>query len=303
MKKALYIIFLFYSFAFSQSKGLKISIQSQEMEPLELSCVHSPGLSNTYSVVKSWCWDEYIIDDSSGTTQEGGYIEVAATDTGTVTNFGDNQLQFYVDPSDSSNNYRSEIYVNPWPIQHAPGVEEWFGMSYIFTDDYVMDSESASLIFQNHNGVTGQTPLFAIWITDNNGSFTPGEISIVNNVTSGDVYNPTGIVPVAGQALDIVGHVVYGDDGSGLLQIWIGDVLMHDEQERTIRASHPYGGNMKWGVYKFDWVDNPTGVTESAGVGVFDAKILMGTLKILTRASGNPDIGADEIADYNLVKP
>lgn len=197
---------------------------------------------------------------------------------------------------------RAEISTLPWKVNHPPkGTEEWMGWSYTFGNNYKIDEKVQWLFFQAHEGTNGQNPLLAFWVISDGGagSKVPGEIHVVNSTESKNKYYPTGIIPRAGQTVNIVVHVVWGDNNDGLLQVWMNGNKVHDKKERTIRASNPVGGNPKWGIYKWPWRDKSY-VDQSAAQGIHTLETYMGTLRMITRRPGDADYGKDA---YSAVAP
>ena len=125
-----------------------------------------------------------------------------------------------------------------------------------------------------------------------------GEIYVVNKGNYPDNH-PTGITPKAGDKLDIVVHAVWGDSSNGLLQVWINDRRVYDKQVATIYSDHPWGGNAKWGIYKWPWA-NENRVQQSLDQGITHLETFMGPLRMITRKPGDPDYLKDS---YSEVKP
>ena len=194
---------------------------------------------------------------------------------------------------------RAEIRTAPWPIKHALGTEEWFGWSYTFGEDYIIDANSEWLFHQVHNGVGGQTPLYELMVA-REGLYdaTAGEIIVKNNANTNDRVL-TGVIPAAGQTINVVVHVIWDNGSKGLLQVWIDDVMVYDKQIATVRSGWEYGGNAKWGIYKWPWADE-AGVNASAIAGVTHLTTSIGTLRIITRRPGDEDYLKDS---YSLVAP
>ena len=91
-----------------------------------------------------------------------------------------------------------------------------------------------------------------------------------------------------------------GDAEDGLLQIWINDVSVYDEKKiRTVYSHAPWGGNAKWGIYKWPWMVQAK-VDLSAAQGITHVETFMGPLRMITRHLGDPDYGVDS---YSEVRP
>ena len=108
-----------------------------------------------------------------------------------------------------------------------------------------------------------------------------------------------GVVPTAGITLDIVVHVVHNLGSNGLLQIWINDNKVYDKQVGTVHEWAPWGGNAKFGIYKWPWREE-TGVQKSLQQGITHLETYMGTLRMITRRPGDPDYGKNS---YTEVAP
>jgi hypothetical protein len=198
---------------------------------------------------------------------------------------------------------RSEIRTMPWNVDHASGTEEWFGFSYTFGNNYKIDGTGNWLFWQVHEGSIGASPLLSLQIDGRTASsYDLGELVLVNAAqpignNNNSIYG-TNIVPVAGQTLDIVIHVIWGNDSNGLWEVWINGALVHSLQAKTVRTANPVGGNAKWGIYKHKW-RNQSGVDASAAIGVTDMEMFMGPLRIITRRPGDAGYGSnsyDEVA-------
>lgn len=264
---------------------------------------------------KIWCWDTVSVPsgESSGTTgfsdgQLALNIECSANQ---VVREG-SRLKFSLNPTSPSPaswcnndfNMRSEIRTMPWNVDHPAGTEEWFGFSYTFGNTYKIDTNGNWLFWQVHENTIGASPLLSLQIDGRRASsLALGELMLSN--TSQPIGNNknsnygTGIVPVAGQTLDIVIHVIWGDDATGLWQVWVDGVKVHDLQAKTVRAADPVGGNAKWGIYKHNW-RSQSGVDASAAIGITNIETYLGTLRMITRRPGDPDYRKDS---YNAVAP
>ena len=202
---------------------------------------------------------------------------------------------------DGGYNYRAEIRTAPWRIKHPPGTEEWFGWSFTLGDDYKIDQMNNWLFFQVHNAVSNASPQISLSISDSKSSGSgdvAGIILVINNANNRDKTD-TGITPVAGQTLNFVVHVIWADANTGLLQVWIDDVIVCNKQVKTIYPDYPWAGNAKWGIYHHRWRDGDN-VQESLDQGITHVETFLGSLRVITRYPGDPDYGYDS---YDLVKP
>ena len=275
------------------------------------NCVTNGGLAGDTGL-KTWCWESVTLPQyfgSKGVSFSNGELVIdSECYEQQITKVG-NQLKFRVNPTtpevgswcSRDYNMRAEIRTAPWNIRHPKGTEEWFGWSYTFGNDYVVDQNNQWLFWQVHHGVVGDSPQTELMIIKD-GQFNghnAGEIYVVNNVTDGEKYNPTGIKPTAGQKLDIVVHVVWDDASNGLLQVWINGQSVYDKQVATVYSSSPWGGNAKWGIYKWPWASS-NGVQQSQQQGITHLETFMGNLRIITRQPGNSDYLHDS---FSLVAP
>ena len=112
-------------------------------------------------------------------------------------------------------------------------------------------------------------------------------------------YQKTGIVPHAGDNLDIVIHVIWANADSGMLKVWVNGNIVYDKQVSTVYADSQWGGNAKWGIYKWPW-KNADDVQNTLDQGIDHLQTSMGSLRVITRYPGDPDYGTDS---YELVKP
>ncbi len=260
---------------------------------------------------KSWCWEDITIPDysaSKGTSFSQGELHIDSECYEKQVSKEGNRLKFKVNPTypavenwcSRDFNMRAEIRTKPWNIRHSKGTEEWFGWSYTFGDNYVIDKNSQWLFFQVHPGMFGVSPHTELMIAKD-GQFNghdAGEIYVVNSA-NGKEYHPTGITPKAGETIKIVVHAIWGDASNGLLQVWINGEKLYDRQVATVYDSYPWGGNAKWGIYKWPWA-NENSVQKSLQQGVEQLETYMGPLRMITRRPGDSDYGNDS---YSLVAP
>ncbi|SDD92624.1 PKD domain-containing protein [Pricia antarctica] len=296
-------------------EGLKdrvsLTISVNQVNIGNIACGTGGGMAGDTGQ-KVWCWNSVTIPDYSNTKGVGfsnGELKVDSECYEKQVSIEGNRLKFRVNPigpkvgswCSEDFNMRAEIRTAPWNVRHTKGTEEWFGWTYTFGNDYSIDRNNQWLFFQVHNGVVGQSPHVELMVVKD-GQFnghSAGEIFVVNNATGGSKYNPTGITPRAGNALDVVVHTIWGDGSNGKFQVWINGQKVHDKQEATVYASHPWAGNAKWGIYKWPW-RNESSVRESLEQGLKPLETYMGTLRIITRQPGEPDYGKDS---YSEVAP
>lgn len=263
--------------------------------------------------LKVWCWEDVSIPSYKGEKSVGfsdNQLKIDSECSEEQVTIEKGKIKFNVNPvvpssgewCDNKFNMRAEISTSPWLVNHPKGTEEWFGWSYTLGDDYIIDEDNPWLFFQVHEGTRGKTPLIALWFMNKGGqgSGNAGEIHVVNSSSNyGNHFYPSKIIPKAGQTLNIVLHVVWGDAYNGLLQVWIDGVLVHDRQGRTVRFSNPVGGNAKWGIYKWPW-RSIDGVTKSQKQGITHLQTFMGPLNIITRKPEDKDYLSNS---YTLVSP
>ncbi|WP_289063697.1 PKD domain-containing protein [uncultured Zobellia sp.] len=259
---------------------------------------------------KVWCWGDISFPSWSGSSgvsfsNKQLYID-SQCDEQQVTKSG-NRLKFKVNPKSPNTgswcsedyNIRAEIRTEPWNVRHPKGTEEWFGWSYTFGNSYVIDKNNEWLFFQVHPGVSGKSPHTELMV-NREGQYggQAGEIYVINHVNYPD-YVATGIVPKAGETIDIVVHAIWGDSSNGLLQVWINGQKFYDQRTKTIYDSHPWGGNAKWGIYKWPWRDGNK-VQESVQQGASEIETYLGTIRMITRRPGDSEYGTDS---YSQVAP
>ena len=260
--------------------------------------------------LKVWCWGDITLPEYSGKKgtafSDGELVIDSECNEKQVTKVG-NQLKFSIDPqkpkvgSWCSNiyNMRAEIRTAPWKIRHKIGTEEWFGWSYTFGKGYIIDKASQWMFFQVHEGTIGSNPLISLQIINANQfkEHKAGEIYVVNSAKNPgpNEFVPTNIIPESGQTMDIIVHVIWGEDTTGLLQVWIDEKMVYNRQTRTVFASNPVGGNAKWGIYKWPWRKTES-VQASKALGITNFETFMGPLRMITRKPQDPDYGKNSYA-------
>lgn len=288
----------------------RLTINVAEAPVVNLDCGTGGGFALDTGG-KVWCWENMPIPEytnGKGVSFAQGQLHVdSQCYERQVTNSG-NRLKFRIEPSrpigngscTEDFNMRAEIRTSPWGIRHNKGTEEWFGWSYTFGNDYIIDKNNQWKFFQVHPGEFGTSPQIGLEVIkqDQFIGHDAGEIYVTNATTSQD-YTPTGITPRAGQTIDVVVHAVWDDASNGLLQVWIDGVKVHDRQVSTVFGSYPWAGNAKWGIYKWPW-RSAQGVQGSLNQGITHLETYMGTLRMITRKPGDTDYGTDS---YILVAP
>lgn len=274
------------------------------------SCSTSGGFANVTGL-KYWCWEDAVIPDyteKKGVAFSDGYLHVDSECYEKQVVIENDKIKFNINPSyplpDSwcsrDYNMRAEIRTSPWDVRHELGTEEWFGWSYTFGDNYIIDQNNQWKFFQVHNGVTGQSPQIGLEVIHANqfNGHKAGEIYVT---VAGDTdnYTPTGVIPTAGRTLDIVVQVIYGDTQNGMLKVWIDHNLVYNEHVSTFIHGYPWGGNAKWGIYKWPWA-KADAVVKSKEQGIESLETYMGSLRIVTRKPGDSNYKKDA---YEIVRP
>lgn len=276
-----------------------------------IACGIGGGLADVTGQ-KVWCWENISIPEfknKKGASVSNKQLSIDSECYEKQVAIVGNRLRFNINPTTPNTdkswcqrdfNMRAEIRTAPWNIRHPLGTEEWFGWSYTFGENYIIDQNNQWLFFQVHHGVVGDSPHTELMVIKE-GQFeghNAGEIFVVNNANYPD-YHPTGIIPKAGETLDIVVHTIWGNATNGLLQVWINGKSLYDRQVATVYAAHPWGGNAKWGIYKWPW-KKESNVKNSLQQGITNLETYMGTLRIITREPSDVDYLSDACA---LVAP
>ena len=272
-------------------------------------CITNGGLAND-SGLKTWCWQDVDVAPGGPETYSFSNDQLSVStecNRNQIINV-DNRLKFKLDLTKPSAewcandfNLRAEISTSPWLASHPLGTEEWFGWTYVFGENYIIDKKNPWAFFQQHDGTTGLAPLISFWVMSEGGpgSGKAGEIHVVNATANSSTYAPTGIIPVAGEAINIVVHIVWAADNTGWLQVWMNQKKVYDVYGATVRNTNPVGGNAKFGIYKWAWREQE-GVNSSLQQGITELETFMGPLRIITRLADDPDFGKKSFA---LVSP
>lgn len=305
------LIALFLSLVFAIYYANTKGIASTNDADIQLAQDPSTGGKANEIGLKTWNWETVDLpkySDNTGTIFSNNELHIdSECSEQQVTKIG-NRLKFSIDPKlpeigdwcSREYNMRAEIRTAPWNVRHPLGTEEWFGWTYFFAEDYVIDQFNEWLFFQVHHGIEGDSPQIELMISKQgqNNTKNAGEICVVNKGNYPDNH-PTGISPKAGDKLKLVVHVVWGDSSNGLLQVWIDDQMVYDKKVATVYENHPWGGNAKWGIYKWPWA-NTSGVEKSKNQGITHLETYMGPLKIITRKPEDPNYLSDA---YATVEP
>ena len=291
------------------STSLTIII-AQADETGNTSCITNGGFSGDEGY-KQWCWRDLEQEvNSAGTQNNFSNSQLARSahhdPNGTFVQNG--RLYFSLDPLpiDERNklNYRQEIRDTPSDVSHPVGTEQWWGFDYRFADDYIAD-ELPWMMWQTHGDFsTPSNPMTAIELAPTNylGNINSrGELVVSNSAfsTENPKKIPLGIIPRAGQTLRIVIHIVWGDNNTGLFQIWVDGVLVYDQKERTVYVEQPEGGYWKLGIYKWRWQSN-SNINSSAALGISELNTSIGALRVIKKSPANSSYLSNE---YNTVRP
>jgi hypothetical protein len=290
----------------------KSNINSKQLNQI---CYTNTGKASETGL-RVWCWqDVKITEDLDSATNFFSSNHLAVNshcNKGMVTGSGD-RLYFKVNPTTPMAqewckydfNYRAEIREHPSDVNHSVGTEQWFGWDYKFGDNYEADAFNEWIMWQVHGSFKSPpNPLISLWIAKTDfakHTNSAGEIFVTNAAIKTDKakYTSTGITPVAGQTLKIVTHVIWGDEYTGLYEVWIDDVLIYSEKERTVYKEEPEGGYAKWGIYKWKW-QSEANVMASVKANISELNTSMGPLRVLMKRPGDADYGKNA---YNLVVP
>ena len=275
---------------------LTITVDEPEIiQPPSAGCTTNGGQAGDTGL-KTWCWGDVSVPSytGGGASFSNGQLAIGSECSPNQVQREGDRLRFYLDPlapfTSSCNNdfnMRAEIRTSPWRINHPKGTEEWFGWSYTFGDSYVIDQNNPWLFFQVHHAVNGDSPHFELMVAkDGSYGAEAGEI-VVKNLAASDQVR-TRITPKAGETLDIVVHAIWGDESNGLIEVWIDGNKVYDKQIRTVYSHHEYGGNAKWGIYKWPW-RNESAVQTSVEQGATEIETYMGSLRMITRKPGDSD--------------
>ncbi|WP_276168405.1 heparin lyase I family protein [Zobellia alginiliquefaciens] len=292
------------------SEGNDLVASESEKASVEIECVTNGAMANELGL-KTWCWEDASIPDYSekkGVLFSNGQMKVDSECYEKQVTIEDGRVKFSLNPTfpvvedwcSRDFNMRAEISTQPWRVDHPKGTEEWFGWSYTFGSDYIIDKNNQWLFFQVHPGIVGESPQTELMVVKEGqmNGHDAGEIFVIN-AANGKDYHPTGIIPTAGETFNIVVHAIWGDESNGLLQVWINEKIVYDKQVPTVYSAYPWGGNAKWGIYKWPWAE-ASGVEKSHDQGITHLETFMGSLKMITREPSNPDYGKDS---YAIVSP
>ena len=283
--------------------------QDNDKASIKIPCDEGGKKANE-SGEKIWCWENVVIPDYSNKTgvpfSDEELIIASECYEKQITQEGE-RLKFKVSPRNPGveswctrdYNMRAEISTGPWNVKNPLGTEEWYGWSYTLGDNYIIDQKNPWLFYQVHHGFGGESPQLELMIaSDGLHGAKAGEVIIKATANNGEDFL-TGIVPRAGQTLDVVVHVIWGDESNGLLQVWIDGRRIYDKQVRTVYRHAPWGGNSKWGVYKWPWRLTAS-VESSEEQGITSLEAYIGTLRGITRYPGDADYGKDS---FDRVSP
>ncbi|MEL6863201.1 MAG: heparin lyase I family protein [Bacteroidota bacterium] len=289
---------------------LLLSFWACDRAPIPDIEIFEVPIARDSSQVRTWRWEEIELPEYTwpgGTAFGNGlFVDVAFDPEGVA--IEGNLIRFKLSPESplppanggSSHNYRSEIHTMPWEIRHPLGTEQWIGWRYYFGDNYEVDTSSPITIFQNHPGVRGLSPQIELEIAAYNDPAPAkgGEIQIINEANGDRIVTP--VLPLRQQTLDVVVHVIYGDDSNGLLQVWLNGELHYSKAAPTVYKAQAWGGNNKWGIYHHTFNNDPDAVQSSLDLGAGNMELWMGPLRMLTRSPKDEEY---RYSAYHFVKP
>jgi hypothetical protein len=238
----------------------------------------------------------------------------------TAINYGGRTwLQIYVNPrltpasTDPSYPYhfRSEFSEHPWELQLPLNTEEWLGWSYYFPADYKRPifpmsvfqcyarnsagADPGGPVLQFEFAGSGQTIAAQTGATYNcrGGEFQVIQQAHVNTTRRVVFNNSVPIRPQAGDRLDFVVQMIYGDatGSTATLRVWINGVKVWDVTNwRTVwidknPAVNYKGPNFKIGLYCHS-NRTLTDIQTSEAAGILYERILCSNVKRLRRFPG-----------------
>jgi len=256
--------------------------------------------------LKTWCWGDVQLPEYTGKTStfSSGQLGIDSECNENQLTKAGNELRFLLNPTtppqgwcNNNFNMRAELMTRPWQVNNPKGTEEWIGWSYRMGDNYKPDHENPWLFFQMHQGVAGSPPIELAVVPSRLYGAQDGEVVVINhaNKTQTD-RTRTGVITEAGITLNIVVHVIHDIGSNGLLQIWINGDKVYDKQVGTVYTWAPWGGNSKFGIYKWPWREE-SGVQKSLQQGIEQLETFMGPLRIITRHPGDSDHGKDSYSE------
>ena len=277
-------------------------------------CITNGGKANSVGL-KTWCWNDITIPEYTNGKgprfANNDFVVDSECDPDAVS-IENGRVKFNLVPrtpptsnnSDCYRNYnvRAEIRTNPWDVKNPLGTEEWYGFKYVFGDDYKIHQNKHWYLFQVYPGPEGIGPQVHLQ-TSTEGQFNgnpAGELFFYRQPADNErVRQGTGIIPRAGDELDIVCHFIWGIGNQGLTQVWINGQLVFNQQGSNVKLSHPYGGNLKIGIYKSGW-NNLSQIQADEANGISSLTTYLGNLRIITRRPGDTGYGEDS---YSAVAP
>lgn len=217
-----------------------------------------------------------LLDDSGGLLldNDGLPLEGIDPDCGPEHgNFAEDTLTI------DSEIFRAEIRDRRWGVLLPKGSRKVFSWTYTFPPTYTIDKNNQCGIFQNFQG---DIPVIMLWIVKENqfAGVQAGEIVIVNKANSLKRYTPTGIIPKGGDSIDFEVDIFFDSSIQGRLVVKINSVV-YTIDGPTIMSTFPYGGNSKWGIYKWPWreaINRKLSIDSGAG----EMELYMGPLTIET---------------------
>ncbi len=310
-----------------QGQDLRLTAVSQfDTETLE-DC-SSTYLSSNLTGKFQWCWNQISINqNTSGTstliepnalrlTQEWAYDQAGIVN---------NTLRMYLNPTDNTNNHtpgnngdagnkRVEIfeasddtYASTFTARKPAGWEEWLGWEMTMGDNYIPITQYHWLFYQNKpddaDSPGNNSPPFSLNVAGGVFSGIPASIGEVvlstraNGNTGATVAYPTGVILQAGQTYKIVLHTIFGEGTTGLLQVWIDDVLVVDAPNiATLYTPTLGGGTNKFGIYNWNW-GIQSRLDDILAQGVDHLELFFGNIKGERWSAQDAEYGSNRYTD------
>lgn len=175
--------------------------------------------------------------DTDSQTADNGYALEQSSERARV---GESAIRFELRDTDPivSSSVRTEM--TRVGDEDAEEMERWYGLSYFLTD-WESDDGGESII-QWHD-VDGTCPPLSLQIYAN-------QIQLTSCIDFGNTYFPIGDV-VSNEWMDIVIHVVWRTDDSGVLELWRNGEKVVDAHD--LRTQSTGGSYLKVGMNKWSW--------------------------------------------------
>lgn len=271
------------------------------------------GRANAYGYFH-WPFENVDINITNNATENSGYVSSQEFDhshhyaTNGISKVS-NEIRFLLVAQDGNEvgeaedgNYRQEYAEAEWDSRKVLGTQEFVGFTYRFGSGYIPDTACEWLFWQNKtidSGVSSSPAMEIVVASTGLYGATGGEIIVKHDAGNTSNRTLTGIIPVANQTLNIVLEMIHDEVVNGLFKVWINDVLVHNVQDRTVYTDRLWGGNNKFGIYKFPW-KNQVDIDASDALGITQLETFLGQLRIYRLRPGSHITSEQGI---NIVKP